>query len=138
MASPRYRATVLAFSIGGALALGCSAAAFAADPEINFGRVDMAQPRSPSLEPASTIARGDARKPDDKKADDPAATPKPDTRLHPYVGLQAGGSGSTLQGLAPPNPVGVTSTSDPERHVRAQAGVDYPLTPKVDLGFGYR
>jgi len=122
-----YRPLIL----GGALAAAFAASAFAGDPEISFGRVDFGgrgavPPASPSSPPLPGPTARDAR---------PAL--KSDSRVHPYVGLEAGGSGSTLEGVARANPNGVAAT-DPDRHVRAQAGVDYTLNPKVDLGLGYR
>jgi Outer membrane protein beta-barrel domain len=131
----RPQISTIASRTAGLLACGAASAwllasAWAGEPEINFGRIDMdrgaygatAVPAVPAPAAAPRLE----------------AQPPADTRVHPYVGLEAGGSSASLEPLARANPGALPETQDSTRHYRARAGVDYEINPKVDLGVGYR
>jgi hypothetical protein len=113
-------------------ALIVSGAAFAAEPEIKFGTVDVQK----GLPPLGAYDAGGAALPQQQAAVPPAAGPA--SPVHPYVSLEAGGSSASLEPLARVNPTALPNSADPDRRYRAAGGVDYDVSPKSQIGFGYR
>jgi opacity protein-like surface antigen len=123
---------VVGCALGAALATGAAAQ----QPEIRFDKLNPATALPASADTLTTGAASelDAQK-DAQKIVPPPAPPGP--RLTPHVGLDVGGSGATLDALSRPPP-GAVQSYDPDRHYRAQAGVDYDVNSKIQLGLGYR
>lgn len=120
-----------------AAVMGLSAAlvtgAAAQPPEIRFETLDPATALPASAEPAKT--EGVSALETEKSV--PAAPADLGPRLKPHVGLDLGGGGATLDALSRPAPAAQNS-SDPDRRYRAQAGIDYDVNSKIQLGLGYR
>jgi hypothetical protein len=104
----------------------------AAEPEIKFGTVDVQK----GLPPLGAYDAGGAATPQQE-----ATVPPPDAAaspVHPYLNLDAGGSSGSLDPLVRANPAGLPNSTDPDRRYRAVGGIDYDVSRKSQIGFGYR
>jgi hypothetical protein len=104
------------------------------EPGIRFGnlypRPDIGGVPASALDPRMTQSlRRDVPPPPA-----PVTNPSPFT---PHLGFDMGGSSDATLG-AVGRPANVQNSDDPNRHYKAQAGIDYDVSSKIQMGLGYR